>query len=291
MAASMPATRAEFPEKQARCSRPVAYHARGDGQTGGRHPSRRSRGRVAHRRRPRARDARPVHPPRHGALARVDRRRLPGVPLSRVALRRAGGACAFRNRPPPRFRPRRARRCTDARSATASSGCAWPRESRPTRCPRWPELDSGGWKVVNTGPFAWHSDASRQVENFTDFGHFPWVHPGLLGNPERPVVPDHKVETHGHVLHYTIVRPEAPNSDDFQVFANADTVAARAAQPLRAAPALHDRAAPEMGRREGHGLLLRLAARDARALPRLLHHRPQLRPRRPRQRRCRSSSA
>ena len=26
------------------------------------------------------------------------------------------------------------------------------------------------------------ADAARQVENFTDFGHFPWVHPGLLGD-------------------------------------------------------------------------------------------------------------
>ena len=75
---------------------------------------------------------------------------------------------------------------------------------------------------MNTGPFAWHSDASRQVENFTDFGHFPWVHPGLLGDPERPVVPEHSVVTRAHVLHYTIVRPEAPNSDEFQVFANPD---------------------------------------------------------------------
>jgi vanillate O-demethylase monooxygenase subunit len=90
--------------------------------------------------------------------------------------------------------------------------------------PEVPELESGAWKVVNTGPFAWHSDASRQVENFTDFGHFPWVHPGLLGDPERPVVPEHSVDTRGHVLHYTVVRPEAPNSDDFQVFANPDTV-------------------------------------------------------------------
>jgi len=33
-------------------------------------------------------------------------------------------------------------------------------------------------------------------------------------------VPAHEVETRGHVLHYSIVRPEAPNSDDFPVFAN-----------------------------------------------------------------------
>ena len=89
--------------------------------------------------------------------------------------------------------------------------------------PAIPELENGDWKVVNTGPFSWNSDASRQVENFTDFGHFPWVHPGLLGDPSRPLVPDHEVEIKDHVLHYQVVRPEAPNSDDFTVFANEET--------------------------------------------------------------------
>jgi phenylpropionate dioxygenase-like ring-hydroxylating dioxygenase large terminal subunit len=91
--------------------------------------------------------------------------------------------------------------------------------------PRWPlpevpELEDDSWTVVSAGPYSWQCDAARQVENFTDFGHFPWVHPGLLGDPQRPVVPRHEVRTEGHVLHYTIVRPEAPNSDDFPVFAN-----------------------------------------------------------------------
>jgi phenylpropionate dioxygenase-like ring-hydroxylating dioxygenase large terminal subunit len=91
--------------------------------------------------------------------------------------------------------------------------------------PRWPlpevpELEAGGWAVVSAGPYVWACDAARQVENFTDFGHFPWVHPGLLGDPARPVVPRHQVRTDGHVLRYEIVRPEAPNSDDFPVFGN-----------------------------------------------------------------------
>jgi phenylpropionate dioxygenase-like ring-hydroxylating dioxygenase large terminal subunit len=91
--------------------------------------------------------------------------------------------------------------------------------------PRWPlpevpELEDGSWAVVTAGPYRWQCDAARQVENFTDFGHFPWVHPGLLGDPDRPVVPRHEVRADGHVLHYTIVRPEAPNSDDFPVFGN-----------------------------------------------------------------------
>jgi len=91
--------------------------------------------------------------------------------------------------------------------------------------PRWPlpevpELESADWAVVAAGPYRWQCDAARQVENFTDFGHFPWVHPGLLGDPARPVVPRHEVLTDGHVLHYEVVRPEAPNSDEFPVFGN-----------------------------------------------------------------------
>ena len=97
--------------------------------------------------------------------------------------------------------------------------------------PRWPlpevpELETPGkWQVVPCGPYSWGSDASRQVENFTDFGHFPWVHPGLLGDPARPVVPGHSVETDGHILRYEIVRPEAPNSEEFPVFANEQATA------------------------------------------------------------------
>ena len=91
--------------------------------------------------------------------------------------------------------------------------------------PRWPlpevpELEDDAWAVVPAGPYRWACDAARQVENFTDFGHFPWVHPGLLGDPERPVVPRHEVRAQDHVLHYSIVRPEAPNSEDFPVFGN-----------------------------------------------------------------------
>ena len=67
--------------------------------------------------------------------------------------------------------------------------------------PEVPELEdpaAGSWSTP--ARTRGRSDASRQLENFTDFGHFPWVHPGLLGDPSRPVVPEHTVETDGHVL-------------------------------------------------------------------------------------------
>ena len=85
--------------------------------------------------------------------------------------------------------------------------------------PEVPELEDSRWRVVATGPFAWSCDASRQIENFTDFGHFAFVHEGLLGDPGQAVVASHSVHTDGHVLRYHYVRPDAPNTKDFPVFA------------------------------------------------------------------------
>jgi len=89
--------------------------------------------------------------------------------------------------------------------------------------PRWPlpdvpELDDPGWRTVLTGPFPWRCDASRQVENFTDFGHFAFVHPGLLGDPSKPAVAPHEVRVDGHVLRYAYGRPDQVNTEAFPVF-------------------------------------------------------------------------
>jgi len=89
--------------------------------------------------------------------------------------------------------------------------------------PRWtlpdvPELEDLAWRTVRTGPFAWRCDASRQVENFTDFGHFSFVHEGLLGDPARTIVAAHDVRVEGHVLRYDYTRPDAANTETFPVF-------------------------------------------------------------------------
>ena len=91
--------------------------------------------------------------------------------------------------------------------------------------PRWaipdlPEMESPGWRTVFCGPYTWNSEASRQIENFTDLAHFPWVHPGLLGDPNRVKVVAPEVSTDGHVLRYEFQRPEAKSTNDYPVFPN-----------------------------------------------------------------------
>ena len=86
--------------------------------------------------------------------------------------------------------------------------------------PEVEEFSLPEWKMVQTGPFRWLSSSARQTENFTDFAHFPFVHPELLGDPSRTLVPPHKVKREGNVLIYEIIRPEAPNSEEFPIFAN-----------------------------------------------------------------------
>ena len=111
-----------------------------------------------------------------------------------------------------------------AYNTTERYGLIWVALQKPDHdLPEIGEFTDPAWTWVTCGPYEWNAHASRQLENFTDFGHFPWVHPGLLGDPERPVVPTYDVATDGHIVRYDIVRPEATNTDDFPVFATQHT--------------------------------------------------------------------
>jgi phenylpropionate dioxygenase-like ring-hydroxylating dioxygenase large terminal subunit len=128
------------------------------------------------------------------------------------------GACtAIPQLADPTRVPARARAV--AYAACERYGIVWVALDAPARpIPDVAELEDAGWRVVPTGPFAWACDASRQVENFTDFGHFAFVHPGLLGDPEKPMVAPHDVVADGAVLRYAYGRPDAPNTEQFPVF-------------------------------------------------------------------------
>jgi len=131
---------------------------------------------------------------------------------------RGDGACtAIPQLADPTRVPPRARAITY--QCTERHGLLWVALEEP----RWPlpevaELDDPAWRVVRSGPFAWRSDASRQVENFTDFGHFAFVHRGLLGDPDKPVVKAHAVVADGNVLRYRYGRPDQANTEAFPIF-------------------------------------------------------------------------
>ena len=126
--------------------------------------------------------------------------------------------------PPARGPDARARQGARGRvRARERYGLIWVAHGRAAlgRCPRSPSSARTTGSSSSAGPYAWNCDACRQLENFTDFGHFPWVHPGPArrsgaSGGARP----HASTIDDHVLRYDIVRPEAPNSDDFPVFGN-----------------------------------------------------------------------
>jgi phenylpropionate dioxygenase-like ring-hydroxylating dioxygenase large terminal subunit len=147
----------------------------------------------------------------------------------------ADGACtAIPQLADPARVPARARAV--AYAVRERYGIVWVALEAPARAiPDVPELEDAAWRVVRTGPFAWACDASRQVENFTDFGHFAFVHPGLLGDPDQPVVAPYEVHADGPVLRYEYARPDSKNTEDFPVYAEAG----REAERRRTRYALH----------------------------------------------------
>jgi len=50
------------------------------------------------------------------------------------------------------------------------------------------------------------------VENFIDFSHFPFVHAGVLGNPDKPEIPDHPVTRSAHTISFQLGVEEVPNA-------------------------------------------------------------------------------
>ena len=79
----------------------------------------------------------------------------------------------------------------------------------------FPEFADPGYRHALTVPYTWAADAGRMLENFTDFGHLAWVHPGLLGDPDYPLVPDTTVVQDGPTLRYSIAvdAPAAKSGD------------------------------------------------------------------------------
>lgn len=83
-------------------------------------------------------------------------------------------------------------------------------ESPKFEIPEFPELEAADF---HAGPLRvydpWEASAPRVIMSALDDTHFPWVHPGYLGERSNPDPPDHKVWRDGRYLvsQYTITQP------------------------------------------------------------------------------------
>jgi len=62
------------------------------------------------------------------------------------------------------------------------------------------------WEPFSTEG-VWQANAARIIENLADYSHFPWVHPGTLGDREHPECGDVSIETMEGGFQYAIEQP------------------------------------------------------------------------------------
>ena len=218
---------------------------------------------MARLRRHAARAARPLHPPRHGALARPRRRRPHHVPVPRLAVRRrrdlpADPAARGPDQHPGQGQGRRvpvrgALRAAvggDAGAALRAPGDPRVRRSRLGRRARRPvrlEL--------------------RRLAPARELHRLRALPVGPPGAARGPGSPRRRRLQRAHRGPRPLLRHRPPRGAQqrrLPRLRQRDRGRAGAPQPLPAAPAVHDPAAAGLGRGEGDGLLLQLAARSTR---------------------------
>jgi phenylpropionate dioxygenase-like ring-hydroxylating dioxygenase large terminal subunit len=92
---------------------------------------------------------------------------------------------------------------------------------RPRRgLPDWPEAEDDGYRWLGLEPLDWATSAARQVDNFLDVSHFPFVHANTFGNAAEPEIPEIPVRLTDYGLAYefdfTANNPDASPMDGGQ---------------------------------------------------------------------------
>jgi phenylpropionate dioxygenase-like ring-hydroxylating dioxygenase large terminal subunit len=62
------------------------------------------------------------------------------------------------------------------------------------------------WDLYSTDG-RWKANAARMIENLLDFSHFPWVHPGILGNSSNVVCEPRDIVPVPGGFQYEIIQP------------------------------------------------------------------------------------
>ena len=75
-------------------------------------------------------------------------------------------------------------------------GMVWVALGEPAHdVPPFPEFDDPAFRKVFCGPYLFKTSAPRVIENSFDIAHFPFVHEGILGDPEHAEINDYTVRS------------------------------------------------------------------------------------------------
>lgn len=103
------------------------------------------------------------------------------------------GQCTFIPSRPSGSIPKKAR--IEKYQAVEKGGMLWVclSEDPLFPIPTFNEWADPSYRVVRIPLYDWNTSAARRIENFVDFSHFPFVHPGILGLEDKAEIPDHEV--------------------------------------------------------------------------------------------------
>lgn len=122
---------------------------------------------------------------------------------------RSGACVKMPSRPSTAPIPKNAR--AQAYQVAERYGLVWIAMNEPvTPVPDSPggALESEDWRQFLSYRAPWATSAARAAENFMDFSHFPYVHPGLLGTEDKAEVAPYEVEKRDNGLFYAFEQVE-----------------------------------------------------------------------------------
>lgn len=134
----------------------------------------------------------------------------------------ADGACKFIPACPSAPIPSKAR--VDSFDCEERYGLIWVRLDSSFDCteiPYFSGADKEGMRVVVQEPYWWKATAERRWENFTDFSHFAFVHPGTLFDPNNaapPIVPMDRVNGQFRFVYETPPGMDVPDEAPIGTF-------------------------------------------------------------------------
>ena len=106
----------------------------------------------------------------------------------------SAGECVRIPAHPEQVPPARAR--VDCFAVQEKYGLVWVCLGNPVGdIPKFPEGETPGFRLVSAGPYEYHAQGPRIIENILDLAHLPIAHAGMLGDPASAEIGEYTVTT------------------------------------------------------------------------------------------------